>query len=461
MKYTAFFSGLVFSAAMIGGLTVDYSGQLSLGPSISLAQTGAPRQAPTPRASDRDNLRDRERDGPIKPKTKRVQAMNKPAYEALTAAQAAIEIKDYLEADRVLREALAIRRINEYEQASVWQTYAYLYAEQENYLGAIDAFRRSIDVSDPEQGKGLPYAQVVQTMYNLGQLYMVIERFQDAVNMLERWRQVAESVTSPSLALIATAYFQLENYDRAIPLIIEAIDISPNPREQWYQLLLAMYFEKEDYPRAGELLEVMVGLFPTVKTYWMQLAAIYGELEREKESFSVFVMAHKQGFFLEDREFVRLARLYMFHDNPIKGADVMKECFDKKICPRNSENLEVLANAQFNSREYEGAIGPLKEAALKSKKGKLSLRLGQAYLQSEEWKESEIAFEQALKKTGLTAVEKGELWMLLGIAELEQKKYQQAIGSMQQATTFKKTKDDATKWIRFIQQQVAAENAAS
>ena len=55
-----------------------------------------------------------------------------------------VELKDYATADIQLREALADEKTNEYERASVWMTYAYLYAEQENYNGAIEAFQNAI-----------------------------------------------------------------------------------------------------------------------------------------------------------------------------------------------------------------------------------------------------------------------------------------------------------------------------
>ena len=58
--------------------------------------------------------------------------------------------------------------LNEYEKASMWMTYAYLYAEQENYLGAIDSFQNAIALSNPLEGVGLPPGQVLSTKYNLG-----------------------------------------------------------------------------------------------------------------------------------------------------------------------------------------------------------------------------------------------------------------------------------------------------
>jgi tetratricopeptide (TPR) repeat protein len=392
---------------------------------------------------------------PEKPKTVKVQAMKKPTFDRLTAAQEAIELKDYATADVQLREALADEKTNEYEKASVWMTYAYLYAEQENYNGAITAFQNAIGLSNPDEGIGLPSGQVLSTKYNLGQLYMVVERYQDAINMLEEWRQEVETVNSAALVLLANAYFQIEQYRTAIPLVIEAIDLEPEPREQWYQLLLAAYLELEDYPSGADLLEIMVDFFPTKKTYFLQLAALYGELGKDQESFAVLVMADKQGFLTEESELVRMARMYMFQETPIKAAEIMTRGFDSGVIERNPENLEILANAYFNSREFSKAIPPLKEAAERSDEGKLSYRLGQAYLQDEKWSDAEKALATSLDKKGMSKDDEGMVWMLIGITQLERERFTAARRSMVRSANFKNTKSDAEKWIRFLDQKIA------
>lgn len=392
---------------------------------------------------------------PEKPKTIKVQSMKKPTFDRLTAAQEAIELKDYATAEIQLREGVADDKTNEYEKASIWMTYAYLYAEQENYNGAIESFQNAINLSRPLEGIGLPAGQVLSTKYNLGQLYMVVERYQDAIRILEEWRTEVETVNAGALVLLANAYFQTEQYTRAIPLVIEAIDLEPEPREPWYQLLLAGYLELEDYPNGADLLEIMVDLFPTKKTYFLQLAALYGELGKDKESFSVLVMADKQGFLTEQSELVRLARMYMFHETPIKAAEVMERGFASGVIERNPDNLETLANSYFNSREFNKAIPPLEQAAKMSDEGKLSYRLGQAYLQEEQWAEAEKALAQALDKKGIKDDDEGMIWMLIGITQLERERFTASKRSMQRSARFRNTRSDAEKWIRFLDQKIA------
>ena len=88
----------------------------------------------------------------------------------------------------------------------------------------------------------------------------------------------------------------------------------------------------------------------------------------------MLVMADKQGFLTEESELVRMARMYMFQETPIKAAEIMNRGFTSKTIERDPENLEVLANAYFNSREFSKAIPPLKEAADRSDPGRLLRR---------------------------------------------------------------------------------------
>jgi tetratricopeptide (TPR) repeat protein len=295
-----------------------------------------------------------------------------------------------------------------------------------------------------------------------------VERYQDAIRIPEEWRREVETVNPGALVLLSNAYYQVEQYIVAIPLIIEAIDIhaqpredefgelvQAEPREQWYQLLLAAYFELEDYPAGADLLEIMVDLFPTKKTYFLQLAALYGELGKDKQSFQVLVMADKQGFLDKESELVRLARMYMYHETPIKAAEVMERGFKAKLIKRTPENLEILANSYFNSREFNKAIPPLRDAANGSEKGKLSYRLGQAFLQNEQWADAEAALKKSLEKKGLRKNEEGMVWMLIGITQLERERFTAAKRSMARSARFKNTKSDAGKWIRFLDQKIA------
>ena len=91
--------------------------------------------------------------------------------------------------------------------------------------------------------------------------------------------------------------------------------------------------------------------------------------------------------------------VHLYNETPYKATEIMRRGFKSGTVKRTPEHLEILANAYFNSREFNDAIPPLKEAANRSEKGQLSYRLGQAYLQSEKWSDAEKAKEASEKIT--------------------------------------------------------------
>jgi tetratricopeptide (TPR) repeat protein len=240
----------------------------------------------------------------------------------------------------------------------------------------------------------------------------------------------------------------MQNFPKALENIKEAIRITPDARENWYQLELAIYLEQEDYKSAAPLLEQMVVKFSQNKTYWIQLAAIYNELGRDKDSFAIFEAAYHLGFLTDEKDLVRLARLYMFHENPYKAATVMETGFKKNAIQRTPENLEVVANSYFNAREYKKAIPWLDEAAEKSPNGVLEMRLCQAQLQLNNYAGAEEACRKAIDKKGLK--DEGATWITLCIAQIEQKKWGAATGSCNNAAKFKDKANDAQQWLKYI-----------
>ena len=51
-----------------------------------------------------------------------------------------------------------------------------------------------------------------------------------------------------------------------------AIEMEPDPKENWYQLKLAAHFELEQYREAAATLETMITRWPDKKSYWTQLS---------------------------------------------------------------------------------------------------------------------------------------------------------------------------------------------
>ena len=99
-------------------------------------------------------------------------------------------------------------------------------------------------------------------------------------------------------------------------------------------------------------------------------------------------------------ELLRIAQLYLFYEVPYKAALILEEELESGRIEDEEKNWEQLANAWLSAREWK-AIPPLKKAAEMSEDGELFLRLGQTFMQEENWKEAEEYIKYAIKKGDL------------------------------------------------------------
>jgi predicted Zn-dependent protease len=206
--------------------------------------------------------------------------VNKFAYDGLIEAQEAIDAGRTAEAREIL-ETLREKesRLNDHEKALLYQSYGYLEAGEERHPEAVGYLEKSL------AQEALPDAGQLQTLYNLAQLYLATERFPEAVKALSQWLRASKERPSPTLYMLAAAYYQDGKRDKALTPAILAVRKAEKPKEAWLQLLLSLYVERREYEKAQPVLEKLTNLYPK-KVYWMQLAAVYGELEQEKKSLA-------------------------------------------------------------------------------------------------------------------------------------------------------------------------------
>jgi tetratricopeptide (TPR) repeat protein len=368
--------------------------------------------------------------------------VNKFAYDGLIEAQEAIDAGRTAEAREIL-ETLREKesRLNDHEKALLYQSYGYLEAGEERYPEAVGYLEKSL------AQEALPDAGQLQTLYNLAQLYLATERFPEAVKALSQWLRASKERPSPTLYMLAAAYYQDGKRDKALTPAILAVRKAEKPKEAWLQLLLSLYVERREYEKAQPVLEKLTNLYPK-KVYWMQLAAVYGELEQEKKSLAALELVYTQGLMDKDDELRRLARLYVYHELPYLGAQVMEKGLADGIIEQDSEAYEILANAWMRAREFDRAIAPLTEAAGSAEDGKLFLRLGQAYAEKEDWGAAASALKQAISKGGLE--EQGTASLLLGVAFFNQDQLEPARRHFARAAQHEKTRRDAEQWMKLI-----------
>jgi tetratricopeptide (TPR) repeat protein len=386
-----------------------------------------------------------------KPETKRVQTVGEWAFKRLSAAHEALAEEKYGEALAALDEMKGASRLNDYEKALLWQTYGYIYASQGKYPQAIDAFEKCLSAG------GLPEDVLHNTQYNLAQLYVAQERFDDAVRVFQEWFSKAENPSAAAHYAYAVALYQKGDKGLALPQTELALQKVSKPPESWLQLALSLYYENKEYQKVIGVLETLVSLFPK-KTYWLQLSAAYSQVDDHRMALAVLAFAHTQGMLSEERELTQLVQLYLYNDIPYEAGRVLEESLGAGKLQDTPDNWRLLSEAWVNARERGKARKPLEQAAAGAATGELYLQLAQIQIEREEWSAARESLNHAIQKGKLA--DPGGAQLLLGVASVSDEHWEQARAAFQAAAKYDKNRRSAEAWLTQIEAEIASDGAA-
>ena len=189
---------------------------------------------------------------------------------------------DWNEAKRILTELLNERGdLKSYDRSVMWNYWGYIYFSEEDYDQAMYAYEQLL--KEPEATIPLRTASLL----TLAQLNLVKANWDKGIRLILQWMDEVEKVTAQSHYLLASAYFQKEDYVRARSSMEEAIRLAEEegyrPKENWYVLLAACFNELKErkvisasFALEQQLViyEILVNYYPK-KLYFLQLGGTY------------------------------------------------------------------------------------------------------------------------------------------------------------------------------------------
>ena len=396
-------------------------------------------------------------EGQEEQKTRRTEALSERVHRRLSEAQEALEADDHATAESLLREITELRNLSPYEQAQTNNFYGFVYIDQEDYDGAIRAFRRVIDIGGPDViGPGL-YNQTIRT---LAQLYMQVENFREAIVYARQWLDSQENPPPRDYVLLAMAHFQLEDWREALEYVSLAIEKAQatdvEVEENWWRYMVAAHWELEEFAEALDVTRILVTQWPK-KQYWMQLQGLYSIMEDEPRQLAAYWCMDEQGLLDRSAELVGMAQLFMLAEVPYKAAVILQEGIDNAVIEETATNYRLLAQAWQLAREDRKAVGPLRKAAENEEddedRSDLYVRLAESFNALSEYDECASAARQALRE-GKPKSE-GRTYMLLGQCLFEQEKYDEAGDAFSRAARDSETRQSATRWQNYLRREVA------
>lgn len=378
------------------------------------------------------------------------QVMTKAVATKLIAAQEMLQAGKVNGAKKELDAVMKRRGLKPLELANIYQFYAYVANEKDNAKQAIAYFIKAI------QEDALPIAQQYQLEYNVAQLYMMEGDFNQALKILRTWFKKVRSKDSPvtpnggNYYMLALCYVNLDppNYERARKPAELAIESSDTPDENWLRMLGQIYYVQKEYTLMAEVLEELIERF-NKPDYYTQLSGAYAESGEELKALAVLQLAYKQDLLLRESQVQHLARMELYHSIPYRAAIILEKGLNDGILTDDLDNLKLLADSWIAAREPEKAFVPLSSAAGLADNGDLFMRLGQAYVQKQRWKDADKALGNALDHEELK--DRGQVHLLRGVARMNLERWKAARTSFKAAAKFEESKTSAEQYVRYLE----------
>jgi tetratricopeptide (TPR) repeat protein len=391
----------------------------------------------------------------VERKTKRVPTLRSKVYDQLSRAQSLADAGKQAEAFVVLDNVKSkASSMNSYEQAMMYNFYAFIHYEAENYDKAIKAFENVV------QQQPIPETFEQATLFSLAQLHMMRGNFDKTIAKIEQWEVIqkniypSKDIPAKNLVLKAQAMYQKQDYLAASQYInaavlqIETNDLGFQVDEQWYVLQRAVYFELKQPENVKNVLLKLVKKFEAPK-YWLQLAGMYGELQQEEKQLAIMEIAAQKSFIATGSDMFNLAQLYYYHQMPYKAAAVMQQAMDAGKLPEDERNLTFLAQSWNVAKETQKAIPVMLAAAKLSETGELYAQLGQMYLNMDKWQQAIASSQQAIEKGGLR--NEGMSHLVIGMAQFNVGEYNEALNQLAKAQEYDGSRGMAKQWSKFVE----------
>ena len=391
----------------------------------------------------------------VERKTKRVPTLRSKVYDQLSRAQSLSDAGKPAEAFEVLDNVKSkAGSMNSYEQAMMYNFYAFIHYEAQNYDQAIEAFENVV------HQQPIPETFEQATLFSLAQLHMMRGNYDKTIVKIEQWEVIQKNlypsndIPAKNLVLKAQAMYQKQDYVAASKYInaavsqIETNDLGFQVDEQWYVLQRAVYFELKQPEHVKNVLLKLVNKFDAPK-YWLQLAGMYGELEQEEKQLAVMEIAEQKSFVATGTDMFTLAQLYYYHQLPYKAAEIVQKAMDAGKLPEDERNLTFLAQSWNSAKETQKAIPVMLAAATLSATGELYAQLGQMYLNMDKWEQAIAASQQAIEKGGLR--NEGMSHLVIGMAQFNVGEYNEALTQLAKAQQYDGSRGMAQQWSKFVE----------
>lgn len=238
-----------------------------------------------------------------------------------------------------------------------------------------------------------------QLMYMLAGLQLQEDQLADGIATLDRYFAETKSQKPEELALKGQALYQQEKYAEAIPVLKQAIESSPEPKDNWQQLLMASYAEAGQAGEATQMAEKIAAKSPGDKKAQMNLASVYLQADKYDQAAAILEKLRSSGQMTDEKEYRQLYTTYANMDGKEKEViAVINDGMQKGVLKPDQQTYLALAQSYYYSDQIPPAIEAWQKAAPLSKDGETYLNLAKVLWQEDRIPEAKQAAKSALEK---------------------------------------------------------------
>ena len=344
------------------------------------------------------------------------------------------------EAEPLVQKVIANERASKYAQAFAHQLQGQIYYEKDKSADAIAEYRKAIELD------ALPNDAHFQIIYQVAQLQVQDEKYQDALATLDQWSKLTNTETADELALKANAYYRLDRHQEAIDTMKKAIAMSDKPNDTWNQILMASYFELNQYDQAAQVVQQQLAKNPNDKKLMNQLATIYIQGDKPQQALDVLSKAKSQGLITTGDDYLQLAKLYGAADKYKEASATLKEGLEKGLLKPSFDVYKLQGDLCVQAEDDPCAIDAYTKASPEAKDGNVDYQLGYLLFYSDRSKDAADALSRAITKGGLR--QQGEAYLLRGDAESDSNQSAAALADWEKAAGYPTTKTMADQRIK-------------
>jgi tetratricopeptide (TPR) repeat protein len=387
------------------------------------------------------------------PTARQSETLSRRVYERINEVMELRDQEKFPEARKILDELKDMHskgQLNNRETYTMFLFYANLDQIQENYEGALVSYNEILKLPDqtPEV--------MEQTWMQVGSLYYVLERFQDAIDAFTTYNEISATPNDDVYLRIAYGYYQLEQYQNALPPLLKNFEIMRANGEEIpknsYGLLRALYLTMEDYPKAYQVVRESILLYSDPQD-WVLLAQLSAQIEKFEDQSRLYYAANVGGYLDSSSAYVTLASLLSNNDNAYGCGKTIADGLASGAVDETFDTLNLAATCYTIAREDAKSIPFLEKAAELADDGQTYMSLARAHMTMGNYEEAIAAFQKGFAKGDLSRAD--QAYLLQARAFLELNRHDEGIQAARNAARDQRSADTARTWISHLTNEKA------